>query len=212
MYHKNIANTATFVLIDKWKFKGNTHTREHTLRACFASLADILLEFVSFSRAWRSRRRRKIVSRHTLNERKREFPAYGCTRATSDSDWRRCEGRVVERRKIICTASLLADPISGSTDEAWPTIEVFLSTLQVHAIRIMADMRATLFVRSHELFSYEFLNRPLFSLNKGNARTERIVTGGAGDLQFVADQIRCCLNQSSWFIARLFFRGVKLRV
>lgn len=38
--------------------------------------------------------------------------------------------------------------------------------LQVHAIRFMADMRAALFVRSHVLFSYEFLNRALFYLNK----------------------------------------------
>lgn len=40
-----------------------------------------------------------------------------------------------------------------------------LPILQVHAIRFMADMRAVLFVRSHVLFSYEFLNRALFYLN-----------------------------------------------
>lgn len=42
------------------------------------------------------------------------------------------------------------------------------SILQVHAIRFMADMRAALFVRSHGLFSYEFLNHALFYLNKVN--------------------------------------------
>lgn len=50
-----------------------------------------------------------------------------------------------------------------------------LSILQVHAIRFMADMRAELFVRSHGLFSYEFLNRALFCLNKANVSSEATV-------------------------------------
>lgn len=50
-----------------------------------------------------------------------------------------------------------------------------LSILQVHAIRFMADMRAELFVRSHGLFSYEFLNRALFCLNKANVSSEAAV-------------------------------------
>lgn len=52
-------------------------------------------------------------------------------------------------------------------DQRWTVTDgrSTLSILQVHAIRFMADMRAALFVRSHGLFSYEFLNRALFYLN-----------------------------------------------
>jgi len=36
-------------------------------------------------------------------------------------------------------------------------------------------MRAELFVRSHGLFSYEFLNRTFFCLNKANVSSEATV-------------------------------------
>lgn len=56
---------------------------------------------------------KKIVSRNEkCGMRKREFLAHECKREANDSDWRQYRGK---RRKIICTASLLADPISGST-------------------------------------------------------------------------------------------------
>lgn len=62
-------------------------------------------------------------------------------------------------------------------DQRWTVTggRSMLSILQVHAIRFMADMRAELFVRSHGLFSYEFLNRALFCLNKANVSSEATV-------------------------------------
>jgi len=59
-------------------------------------------------------------------------------------------------------------------DQRWTVTDgrSTLSILQVHAIRFMVDMRAALFVRSHGLFSHEFLNRALFYLNKVYVRAE----------------------------------------
>lgn len=79
-------------------------------------------------------------------ERRRKFPPYECTHGTSiliDA------GAGEKRRKIICTASLLADPISGSTMNRGRRSKYAFYPLQVHAIRFIEDMREPRYSYAH---------------------------------------------------------------
>jgi len=107
----------------------------------------------------------------TRKMRKRELSAHECTRGTNNSDWRH-RGK---RRKIICTTSLLADPISGSTMNRDRRSKYAFYPIGTRDPFYGGYVRAKLFVRSHGLFSYEFLNRALFCLNKANMSSETTV-------------------------------------
>lgn len=102
-----------------------------------------------------------------------------------------------KRRKIICTASLLADPISGSTMNRdrrskyafYPTgtCDPFYSEYESRAIC----------ARTRTVFLYEFSNRALFYLNKVYVCAEATVPENIRNLWKTTLPPRSVVNQSN---------------
>lgn len=91
--------------------------------------------------------RKKIVSGNTRERESVNF--HHMNARTGRAFWLMPAQGKKKGEKIICIASLLADPISGSTMNRGRRSKYAFYPLQVHAIRFMADMREPRYSCTH---------------------------------------------------------------